>query len=91
MKVKTLLDQYKFSLKTYNVSMPISIAILVVAAVIAFIKAPVNWLGWLFLSLGAVVAVMFVLIRRYLIRKIKELEEQEMRKQSDGGSLDEGV
>ena len=91
MKVKTLLDQYKFSLKTYNVSMPISIAILVVAAVIAFIKALVNWLGWLFLSLGAVVAVMFVLIRRYLKWKIKELEEQEMRKQSDGGSLDEGV
>ena len=91
MKVKTLLDQYKFSLKTYNVSMPISIAILVVAAVIAFIKAPVNWRGWLFLSVGAVVAVMFVLIRMYLIRKINELEEQVMRKKSDGGSLDEGV
>ena len=77
MKIKTLLDQYKFSLKVYNVSMPMFIVFWVIASIVAFVKYPDVWLGLIFLSLGAVVAVMFVLIRKYLKKKIQELQEKE--------------
>lgn len=77
MKIRTLLDQYKFSLKVYNVSMPMFIVFWVIASIVAFVKYPDVWLGLIFLSLGAVVAVMFVLIRKYLKKKIQELQEQE--------------
>lgn len=77
MKTRTLLDQYKFSLKVYNVSMPMFIVFWVIASIVAFVKYPDVWLGLIFLSLGAVVAVMFVLIRKYLKKKIQELQEQE--------------
>lgn len=77
MKIRTLLDQYKFSLKVYNVSMPMFIVFWVIASIVAFVKYPDVWLGLIFLSLGAVVAVMFVLIRKYLKKKIQELLKQE--------------
>lgn len=89
MKIRTLLDQYKFSLKVYNVSMPMFIVFWVIASIVAFVKYPDVWLGLIFLSLGAVVAVMFVLIRKYLKKKIQELQEQEECKQSSGGNGEE--
>lgn len=82
MKIKTLLDQYKLSLKTYNVSMPITIAFWVIASIVAFVKYPDVWLSLIFLALGGITALMFVLIRNYLKKKIRELQEEEEQKQS---------
>lgn len=87
MKVRTLLEQYEFSLKTYNVSMPITIAFGVIASIVAFVKAPVFWLGLIFLSLAGVTALMYVLIRKYLKKRIQELQEEEEQKQNDGEGL----
>lgn len=92
MKIKTLLDQYEFSLKTYNVLMPITIAFWVIASIVAFVKYPDAWLGLIFLALGGVTALMFVLIRKYLKKKIKELREEEEEKNRSGNvNADEGL
>lgn len=89
MKIKTLLDQYKLSLKTYNVSMPMFITFWAIASIVAFAKYPDVWLGLIFLALGGITAVMFVLIRKYLKKKIRELQEEEEQKQN--GNADEGL
>lgn len=91
MKIKTLLDQYKLSLKTYDVSMPMIIVFWVIASIVAFVKYPDVWLGLIFLSLGVITAIMFVLIRKYLKKKIQELQEEEEQKQSDDGNAAEGL
>lgn len=85
MKIRTLLDQYKFSLKVYNVSMPMFIVFWVIASIVAFVKYPDVWLGLIFLALGGITALMFVLIRNYLKKKIRELQEDEEQKQRDEG------
>lgn len=91
MKTRTLLDQYKFSLKVYNVSMPMFIVFWVIASIVAFVKYSDVWLGLIFLSLGAVVAVMFVLIRKYLKKKIQELQEQEESNRSGAEDADQAL
>ena len=91
MKTRTLLDQYKFSLKVYNVSMPMFIVFWVIASIVAFVKYPDVWLGLIFLSLGAVVAVMFVLIRKYLKKKIQELQKQEESNRSGAEDADQAL
>ena len=70
------------SLKTYNVSMPMFITFWVIASIVAFVKYPDAWLGLIFLAVGGITALMFVLIRNYLKKKIRELQEEEERKQS---------
>ena len=91
MKIKTLLDQYKLSLKVYNVSMPMFIAVWVIASIVAFVEYPVAWLGLVFLSIGGLTALMFVLIRKYLKKKIRELDKQEEQKQNGSGNAGEGL
>lgn len=86
MKIKTLLDQYKFSLKTYDIMMPITIIFWVIAGIVAFVLNPVWWLGLIFIALGAICSVMYALIRKYLKRKIKELQKQEEQKQPADGN-----
>ena len=62
-----------------------------IASIVAFVKYPDVWLGLIFLSLGAVVAVMFVLIRKYLKKKIQELQKQEESNRSGAEDADQAL
>lgn len=66
--------------------MPITIIFWVIAGIVAFVLNPVWWLGLIFIALGAICSVMYALIRKYLKRKIKELQKQEEQKQPADGN-----
>ncbi|MCM1359381.1 MAG: hypothetical protein NC183_02480 [Corallococcus sp.] len=74
----SLSDYYEWSLKNISIAMPVSAVILFVAAVVVGIKySQIYWLGILFAALGFITIVMFVFIRRYMLRKIAELKQKE--------------
>ena len=70
-QTNSLLEQYELSLKTTSVSMPLGAIILIVGGIIAAIKySKVFWVGIILGALGLLVIVMFVFIRKYLLKKI---------------------
>ena len=78
MKINSLLDQYELSLKTTSISMPLGAIIFIVGGIIACIKySQIFWVGIILGVLGVIEIVMFVFIRRYLLKKIAELKQQE--------------
>lgn len=78
MKNFTLLEQYKFSKKIYSFSMPlIAGALFIVAVIMFFIHQNMPWLGIIFLVLAGMTMVIFVFVRKYLNKKIAELESKD--------------
>ena len=79
MKIKSLLEQYEFSLKCLTVSMPIAAAIFVIAGIVTLIKYinSMSWFCLIFFGLAAMVIVEYFVIRRYMLKKIAQLKEEE--------------
>lgn len=77
MKIKSLLEQYQASLKAFNITMPIAATIFFVAGLINVFKpSPSLWLGIMFIGLGLVFVVIFLVATKYLRKVIKELQEE---------------
>ncbi len=77
MKFMDLLEQYKFSLKTIRVSMPISAVILFIFGIVmSIVYSPVYWVGIIVSSIGIVVLVMFFIIKNYLVKQINYMEKE---------------
>lgn len=77
-KIETLLDEYKLNQKALLISVGISCMILVISAIVSFIKkSSSSWLGFLFLGIALVLLVEGYFINRYMKKRIKELQEKE--------------
>ncbi len=75
MKNFTLLEQYKFTKKVYDIVMPLISVILFIVAVIMFIiRSNIPWLGIIFIGMAVLTIVIYFCIRKYLNKKITELE-----------------
>ncbi len=73
----TLLERYKFAQKVYGIAMPLISVILFIVAVIMFIIRPnIPWLGVIFLVMTVLTIVIYFFIRKYLNKKITELESE---------------
>ena len=78
MKTYSLLDVYKLKRKILGVMMPIAATVFLLLAIIILIAMPTIWWGSLILfgiALGLILLCIF--IRKYIDKKIKELEEKE--------------
>ena len=76
--MKTLLEMYTHSRNTVRILLPIvAIAFVIVAVVQVIILHESWWLGLIFLGLAAIVAIMCVIMLKYLNKKIKELTEKD--------------
>ncbi len=77
MKFMDLLEQYKFSLKTIKVTMPIMSLVWFIFAVVVWIfYSAIYWVGIIFAAIGIVVLVMFFIIKNYLVKRINYLENE---------------
>ena len=78
MKNFTLLEQYKFSKKIYSISMPLTaISLLIVALIMFFLHPNIPWLGIIFLAMAGMTMIIFVFVRKYMNKKIAELESKD--------------
>lgn len=76
--MKTLLDQYKFSLKVIGVSMPIlSAAMILTGIIISIVMREVFWVGLIITAIGLLTILEFFLIRKYLVKKIAQLQQEQ--------------
>lgn len=76
--INTLLEQYELSLKSISIGMPLGAIIFIAAGIIFGIKySQVFWIGIILGALGLLDIVMFVFIRRYILKRITELKQQE--------------
>ncbi len=78
-KINSLLDQYKFSLKTMSVSMPLAAVIAVITGIVyGVINREIWWVCVIIgVVLGLIPIVMYIFIRKYMLKKIDELKQQE--------------
>ncbi len=77
MKFMDLLEQYKFSLKTIRVSMPIMSLVWFIFAIVVWIfYSAIYWVGIIVSSIGIVVLVMFFIIKNYLVKQINYMEKE---------------
>ncbi len=77
MKFMDLLEQYKFSLKTIRVSMPIMSLVWFIFAIVVWIfYSAIYWVGIIFAAIGIVVLVMFFIIKNYLVKQINYMEKE---------------
>lgn len=77
-KTYSLSEQYEFSLKTISIGMPLCAIILVVAGIVCCIMEQVaTWVGILLISLGVLVVAMYIFMRKYMLKRIDELKQQE--------------
>ena len=74
-KFRSLLEVYKFN-KKWLISMPILALGCVVAAIVFLVKFT-WWLGLIFFGLAIYIVVLYLVLRRYYDKKIKELEKEE--------------
>ncbi len=78
MKKITLLEHYKFTKKIYSFAMPlISLAFFVMSIVTFFKYSNMIWSGFIFLGIAIMVLVIYIFIRKYLNKKIIELESRD--------------
>ena len=76
--MKTLLEMYTQSRNTIRILLPIvAIALVVVAIVEVIILHNSWWLGLIFLGMAAIIAIMCVIMLKYLNKIIKELTEKD--------------
>lgn len=76
--MKTLLDQYKFSFKVIGVSMPIlSAAMILTGIIISIVMREVFWVGLIITAIGLLTILEFFLIRKYLVKKIAQLQQEQ--------------
>lgn len=76
--MKTLLDQYKFSFKVIGVSMPIlSAAMILTGIIISIVMREVFWVGLIITAIGLLTILEFFLIRKYLVKKIAQLQQKQ--------------
>ena len=75
MKTVSLLEQYKLSLKVLRVAMPVIAALLLfVGIVLCVTLSRVFWVGLIVVAIGISTFGLFLLIKRFLVKKIKYIE-----------------
>lgn len=82
-------DVYKYSLWRYNVTMPIVIAVSVILGVVMSIIKKEFFPFLLIISfvLAGIELIMYFCIRKYLKKKIAELEKEENRQNSEESEI----
>ncbi len=83
-KINSLLEQYKFSWKMLSISMPISAVVFFVFGIIlSVINGKFLWWGLVIgLAIALMIIIIYIFIRKYMLRKIAELEQQEQDRQT---------
>lgn len=75
MKIVSLLDLYKLYLKVLRVAMPVMAALLLFAGIVLCVTlSRVFWVGLIVVAIGISTFGEFLLIKRFLVKKIKYLE-----------------
>lgn len=75
MKSTSLLDVYKLNRKVLGITMPVFAVLWVIAAVIVWVVLPeIWWIGLVFLAMSILTLLIYIFIRKFINKKIKELE-----------------
>ena len=75
MKTVSLLEQYKLSLKILRVAMPVIAALLLLVGIVLCVTlSRVFWVGLIVVAIGISTFGEFLLIKRFLVKKIKYIE-----------------
>ena len=78
MKTYSLLDIYKLNRKILGVMMPIAATVFLLLAVIILVAMPaVWWVSLILFGIALGLILLCIFIRKYIDKKIKELEEKE--------------
>lgn len=73
MKTNSLLEVYKLNRKILGIVMPIFVSMWLIAAIIVLIVLPeIWWLCLIFFGISIAVMILYLVIRRYINRKIDE-------------------
>lgn len=73
MRIYSLKDQYELSLKLLSILMPtVSSIFIFIGICILFVKA-IWWVGLIFIGIGLLTLLEYYFIRKYIKKKIKEL------------------
>lgn len=78
----TLKQQYEMVIKAYSIFMPImAVSCLVLGIVFSLKFIQVFWVGLIFVAMGIMTLGLLFILRRYMKRKISEIEEYEKSEQ----------
>ena len=78
-KERSLADRYRLTQKVLGIVLAlIAVACFLAGVLLIFMYDEIAWLGWVFAVVGVVFALLYVGVREYIRKQIKEIEGEDV-------------